>query len=64
MESQPLATELIRELRTHNKRWFITALVELVVIVLLTIVIFIWSLTFPVSETTIEASEDNADYIG
>jgi uncharacterized membrane protein YqiK len=63
MENQPLATELIKELRAHSKRWFIIAMVELIIIILI-VFIFIWYLTLPIDEISIEADEGNANYIG
>lgn len=63
MENQPLATELIKEIRAHNKRWFIIALVELVIIILI-VGIFIWYLTLPIDEISIDAEGGNANYIG
>jgi len=63
MENQPLATELIKEIRAHSKRWFIIALVELVIIILI-VGIFIWYLTLPIDEISIDAEGGNANYIG
>lgn len=63
MENQPLATELIRELRAQSKRWFIIALVELVIIVL-TVLAFLWYISLPIDEISVEADGGNANYIG
>lgn len=63
METQPLATELIRELKANNKRWFIVALVELGLIIAI-VFGFIWYLTLPVDEISIEGDGGNANYIG
>ena len=63
MENQPLATELIRELRAQSKRWFIIALIELVVIILI-VAGFLWYLTVPIDEISIENDDGNATYIG
>ena len=63
MENQPLATELIRELRAQSKRWFIIAVVELGIIIAI-VFGFIWYLTLPVDEISIEGDGGNANYIG
>ena len=63
MENQPLATELIRELRAQSKRWFIIALIELVIIILI-VAGFLWYLTVPIDEISIENDDGNATYIG
>lgn len=64
MENESLATELIRELRAQSKRWFITALVELGIIIAI-VFAFIWYLTLPIDEITIDSGEGgNANYIG
>lgn len=63
MENQPLATELIKEVRAQNKRLFIIALVELGIIIA-TVCIFVWYLTVPIDEISIENDDGNATYIG
>ena len=63
MENQPLATELIRELRASNRRWFIVALVELGVIIAI-VVGFLWYISLPIEEISVEAEGGNANYIG
>ena len=63
MENQPLATELIKELRASNRRWFIVALVELGVIIAI-IVGFLWYISLPVDEIYIDGEGGNANYIG
>ena len=63
MENQPLATELIRELRASNRRWFIVALVELGVIIAI-VVGFLWYISLPIEEISVEADGGNANYIG
>jgi len=63
MENQPLATELIREVRAQSKRWFIIAVVELFIIISV-IIAFLWYLTVPIDEISIEADGGNANYIG
>lgn len=63
MENQPLATELIRELKAQNKRMFIVAIVELVIIVI-TVLAFLWYISLPIDEISVEADGGNANYIG
>ena len=63
MDNQPLATELIRELRASNRRWFIIALVELGIIIAI-VAGFLWYLTIPIDEISIENDDGNATYIG
>ena len=63
MDNQPLATELIRELRAQSKRWFIIALAELGLIIAI-VLAFIWYLTLPIDEITIDGGDGNATYIG
>lgn len=63
MENQPLATELIRELRASNRRWFIVSLVELGVIIAI-VVGFLWYISLPIDEISIENDDGNATYIG
>lgn len=46
-----LATELLKELKAGAKRWFIIAMVELVIIVSMVIGIF-WYISLPVEEGT------------
>lgn len=63
MENQPLATELIRELRASNRRWFIVSLVEMGVIIAI-VVGFLWYISLPIEEISVEADGGNANYIG
>ena len=51
--SDNLATELLKELKTSAKRWFVIAMVELVIIFALIFII----LVVPVSETTTTPQE-------
>lgn len=63
MENQPLATELIRELRASNRRWFIIAIIELVIIIAV-VLGFLWYISLPIDEISVEADGGNANYIG
>lgn len=47
---EKLATELLHEVKTSAQRWFIVAIAELVLIVLL-ITGFLWYMSLPVEET-------------
>ena len=57
MENQNLATEIIHELKTQNKRWIIIALVELTIIIDLAVA-FIWYANL-LSDETDTQSEPN-----
>lgn len=63
MENQPLATELIREIKASNRRWFIIALVELGIIIAI-VLAFLWYISLPIDEISIENDDGNATYIG
>lgn len=63
MPETPFATEIIRELKAQNKRMFIVNVIQLIII-LLVIGIFIWYISLPVEEITIENDSGNANYIG
>ena len=63
IENTTLATELLREVKSQSKRWFITAVVELVIIVIITLA-FLWYISLPVDETLIQTDDGNANYIG
>lgn len=63
MENQPLATELIKEVRAQNKRLFMVALVELGIIIAI-VIGFLWYISLPIDEISIENDDGNATYIG
>ena len=58
-----LASELLHELKATSKRWFI-AFCIMVVIEFATIAGFMWYMSLPVDELTIENESGNANYIG
>lgn len=58
-----LATELLHELKATSKIWFI-AFCIMVVLEFATIVGFMWYISLPVDELTIENDDGNANYIG
>ena len=64
-EGMTLATEILKELRTSAKRWFIAFLVMLA-IEIATIAGFLWYLSLPTDyETvTVENEDGNAMYLG
>ena len=61
MVNETLATEMLKELKANNKRLFIIAIIELVIIVTI-IVIFVWYINQPVEE--IVTYEQEADTEG
>lgn len=65
MEEQTLATELLHELKISAKRWFIIAIIELIIILSLCGG-FIWYLSLPIDESvvTLESEDGNANYVG
>lgn len=65
METQTLATELLKELSLTAKRWFI-AFIFMVVLEVCTIGGFMWYLSLPVDSevVSVENENGNANYIG
>ena len=63
MDNETLATELIRELKAQSKRWFIVSLVELGIIIGI-VLAFLWYISLPVDDISIENDSGNANYIG
>lgn len=53
MEDTTLATEMLRELKSNSRRWFIAFLVVLA-LWFATIGAFLWYISLPVEETTVE----------
>lgn len=64
-EAQTLATELLHELKASAKRWFIIAVIELIVILSMAGG-FIWYLSLPVEDdvVSVESEDGNANYVG
>lgn len=56
-EQEPLAMEMLKELKANSKRNFI-AFVVLLILWFATIGIFIWYINQPIEETTITQSAD------
>lgn len=74
MENESLATELLHEIKSQAKRWFI-AFIIILLLWFATIGAFLWYISLPVEEiesTTVEQGADNntntqlvgGDYIG
>ena len=65
MDNLDLATELLKELKASAKRWFI-AFCIMIGLELATIVGFMWYITLPVDDASIEIENEdgNANYIG
>lgn len=63
MDTMNLATELLHEVKMSAKRWFI-AFCVMVLIECATIAGFLWYLSLPTEEVTVESDDGNANYIG
>ena len=62
-ETMPLATELMHELKLNAKRWFIIAIVELLIILSMAGG-FVWYLSLPIDDVVVENDDGNATYVG
>lgn len=64
-EVQTLATELLHEIKASAKRWFIIAVIELIIILSMAGG-FVWYLSLPVDEevVSVESGDGNANYVG
>ena len=62
-EGTTLATELLKELKASARRWFIAFLIMLG-IEICTVAGFLWYLSLPIDEVTVENDDGNAVYIG
>lgn len=58
-----LASELLREVKLSARRWFI-AFCIMIALEIATIAGFMWYMSLPVDEVTIENDSGNANYIG
>lgn len=63
MNPDTLASELLHEVKMSCKRWFI-AFIVMVVMEVLTVAGFMWYISLPTDEVTIENDEGNANYVG
>jgi hypothetical protein len=57
MDNQTLASEMLHELKASNRRWFIAFIVVLV-LWFATIGIFIWYVSLPIDEYTVDQYAD------
>ena len=62
-ETMPLATELLKEIQISAKRWFIIAIVELLIILSMAGG-FVWYLSLLIDEVVVENDDGNATYVG
>lgn len=62
-EGMTLASEILAEVKASARRWFIAFLV-MVVVEIGTIAGFLWYLSLPVEEVTVENEDGNALYVG
>ena len=62
-DGQNLATEIFHELKASARRWFIAFLCMLGIEVL-TVGGFLWYLSLPTDEISIENDSGNANYVG
>lgn len=60
---EKLATELLHELKTSAKRWFV-AFCIMCGLEIVTIIGFMWYISLPVDEVSVESEAGNANYIG
>lgn len=63
MENEKLATELLHEVKASAIRWFYAFLI-MCVIEICTIAGFLWYISLPTDEISVESTEGNANYIG
>lgn len=63
MDNLELATELLKEVKASAKRWFV-AFCIMIGLEIATIAGFMWYITLPVDEVSIENEDGNANYIG
>lgn len=60
-EGTTLATEMLREVQRSAKRWFIAFLV-MVILEAITVAGFLWYISLPVEEYTIDQDTDTGGY--
>ena len=61
MESLSIAYEMLRELKSNSKRWFIIAVVELVIIISMAIGFLIYQCQYDYATTTEEYTQETSD---
>lgn len=62
-EGTTLATEIFKELKASARRWFIAFLV-MCGVEICTVASFLWYISLPVDEVTVENDDGNALYVG
>ena len=62
-EEKTLATELMHELKMSAKRWFY-AFILMRCLEVCTIGGFLWYISLPIDDVTVENEDGNANYIG
>lgn len=60
MENETLASELLREVKANGKRWF-RAFLIMIVLEIATIIGFLWYISLPVEEYTIDTIDQESD---
>lgn len=59
-KNERLALEVLRESKAQTKRWFIIAVIELIVLIL-TIIAFLWYISLPIDTASNGVSQNSAD---
>ena len=62
-EGTTLATEILQELKASARRWFY-AFIFMVCLEIATLAGFLWYISLPVDDVTVENEDGNANYIG
>ena len=62
-EATTLATEILQELKASARRWFF-AFIFMFCLEVATIGGFLWYISLPIDDVTVENEEGNANYIG
>jgi uncharacterized membrane protein (DUF485 family) len=57
MKEEKLAMEMLAELKSNAKRWFIVSVIELLIILIIT-GIFVWYINQPIEQTTEETTTE------
>lgn len=64
-QPEPLATELLKEVKASRKCWVAVSIIELIIIVVMALLFYFYS-TSPIDEHAVEIENEsgNASYIG
>lgn len=60
-QPEPLATELLKEVKASRKCWVAVAIIELIIILVIT-GLFIWYITMPAEEYVIDQDSNENSY--